>query len=200
MNTFKYTIDEARMIGDRLGVDWEKFDSWEFMKGLNAEKDPNEFKGSEVLVVNQDLALGKVVLNRLKNRPDYYSSPKEVEEGKLITHYYGDRVRRIFLAIAVVLLVGLPFVQEKLTIPVMAAIVMVLVLDYLAALMTPKQKWVSWANALVSTVALVVFEYLAVKAYANHNTVYFVTNQFLALMFLFAIYLNTKTLRAMLLR
>jgi len=106
-------------------------------------------------------------------------------------------VRQLFFVAAAIMLIGLPFVGPLVTLPVFISIFAILVLDFLAGLTNPRQMWVNWVNILVASIALVVFEYAAVKSFNDSRAFFFVVNQFLATLFLLAIYLSTKTLRGM---
>jgi amino acid permease len=72
--------------------------------------------------------------------------------------------------------------------------------------MNPKQKWVIIFNNIFSVLAFIIFEYSATHTYLNFSSTsgtavaFFWTNQALAIIFFFAAYFSTKTLRRFLLQ
>ena len=73
-----FTDDQAKKLGDSLGVDWNKIDLDEFKKGLSVESEHDD--GGELDVVDSKKDLAKIVLAHLKERSDYYTRLKKVEE------------------------------------------------------------------------------------------------------------------------
>jgi hypothetical protein len=73
-----YEPDEAKNIGDRLGIDWTSVELEQFRKGLEFEFEHG--KGSlETNVTNDDpLLTGKLAWAHLKNIPDYYDRLEEM--------------------------------------------------------------------------------------------------------------------------
>jgi hypothetical protein len=128
---------------------------------------------------------------------------ESLKNEKLLTrHYYGDAVRFLFMLAAIIMLITLPFLSSKLPVSIYVAILVILIISVLAGITNPLQKWISVLNAAIAVGASSVFEYYAVKSFVNNQvtTLYFVTNQVLAIVFLFALYYSIKTLRAMFLK
>ncbi len=128
---------------------------------------------------------------------------ESLKNEKLLTrHYYGDAVRFLFMLGAIIMLVTLPFLIGKLPVPLYISILVILAIGVLAGITNPLQKWISILNGLISTAALFVFEYYAVNSFTTSGvkTLYFIVNQLLALVFLFALYYSIKTIRAMFLK
>ncbi len=75
-----FTTEEAKRIGEALGIDWSKFDVEQFRKGIDVElehglHDPN------TNVTNDDpIMTGKIALAHLNEFPDYYTRLEEMEE------------------------------------------------------------------------------------------------------------------------
>jgi len=75
-----FTAEEAKEIGEKLGIDWSKFDVEQFRKGMDVElehglHDPN------TNVTNDDpLMTGKIALAHLNEFPDYYTRLEKMEE------------------------------------------------------------------------------------------------------------------------
>ena len=128
---------------------------------------------------------------------------ESLKNEKLLTrHYYGDAVRFLFMLAAIIMLVTLPFLSGKLPVPIYVSILVILLIGILAGITNPLQKWISVLNAVIAVGASSIFEYYAVKSLVAYQvtTLYFITNQALAFVFLFALYYSIKTLRAMYLK
>ncbi len=79
MNTYKFNTEEAKDIGDKLGISWDKFDVEQFAKGLNVELEHGS-RDPEINVTNNDPILtGKIALAHLKEYPDYYTRLEKME-------------------------------------------------------------------------------------------------------------------------
>jgi hypothetical protein len=73
------TVDEAREIGNRLGLDWSKVDLSQFRSGLEVEFE-HGLRDPETNVTNDDLTLtGKIAWAHLKEFPDYYTRLEQLE-------------------------------------------------------------------------------------------------------------------------
>lgn len=115
------------------------------------------------------------------------------------THYYGDKIRVLFFLSGILMLVSLPVFQEKLPVETSLSLVAIVLLTFLAGITNPKQVWLSFLNTAASLIGLVVFEYYAVKNFANFDN-FFIINQLLAIIFFLAFYFSAKTLRGFYLR
>jgi len=72
-------VDEARVIGDQLGVDWGHFDLEQFRRGLEVELEHGA-RDPETNVTNDDMHLtGKIAWAHLKEFPDYYTRLDKLE-------------------------------------------------------------------------------------------------------------------------
>jgi hypothetical protein len=75
----EFTSDEARSIGDGVGVDWERIPIEEFRMGLAVELEhgTHDF---ETNVTDDDLVTtGKIALAHLREFPDYYTRLERME-------------------------------------------------------------------------------------------------------------------------
>lgn len=124
------------------------------------------------------------------------------KEKKLTIHYYGDLVRFLFLLGAVVMLLTLPILNNLLPVSTFVSIFIILALALFAGFTNPRLKSTAIINTGVAIAGFVVFEYYAVSAYVTFGkfTLFFTTNQILAIIFLIASYYSVKTIRGMLLR
>ena len=75
-----FTAEEAKKIGEQLGIDWSKFDVEQFRAGMDIELE----HGTENQVTNvtddDPLLTGKIALAHLNEFPDYYDRLEEMEE------------------------------------------------------------------------------------------------------------------------
>lgn len=77
--TKQFTTEEAKTIGDNLGIDWSKFDIEQFRMGLGVESEHGAHD-PETNVTNDDLAMtGKIAWAHLKEIPDYYTRLNKME-------------------------------------------------------------------------------------------------------------------------
>ena len=110
-------------------------------------------------------------------------------------HYYGDIVRKLFLAGAALMLVALPFFQSLIPFSLSVSIFAALVIVLCAGLIAPTQKWITALNMLVAAGAIGIFEYYAATAYIATHIAFFTVTQILAIIFLAAFYYSVKTVR-----
>ncbi|AKM80531.1 TPA: hypothetical protein DDX46_04310 [Candidatus Saccharibacteria bacterium] len=75
----EFGTDDARKIGEQIGVDFTKFDLEEFRKGLAIELEHGSHD-PETNVTNSDpLLTGKIAWAHLKEIPDYYTRLEKME-------------------------------------------------------------------------------------------------------------------------
>ena len=75
----RFSSQEAKEIGDRLGLDWGDFDLEEFRRGLEVELEHGS-RDPETNVTNSDpLLTGKIAWAHLKEFPDYYTRLDKLE-------------------------------------------------------------------------------------------------------------------------
>jgi hypothetical protein len=76
----RFTADEARAVGDKLGIDWEAFDVEQFRMGMDVELEHGAHD-PETNVTNNDINMtGKIAWAHLKEFPDYYDRLEQMEE------------------------------------------------------------------------------------------------------------------------
>lgn len=69
----RFTEDEAKTIGDMIGINWDKISLKEFAMGLSVELEHGSHD-PETNVINDDEGLaGKIAWAHLKELPDYYT-------------------------------------------------------------------------------------------------------------------------------
>src|SRR5690348_15461606 len=100
-----------------------------------------------------------------------------------MAHYYGDIVRKLFIASAVTMIVTLPFLNSRLPVSTLTSVLIIVILSLAAGFIAPKSKLAISLDTAVSLLGLIVFEYYAVKAYRlySFSDTFFLVNQLLAL-------------------
>jgi hypothetical protein len=75
-----FTIEEAKEIGERLGIKWDRFDVEQFRMGMDVELEHGR-RDEDTNVTNDDpLTTGKIALAHLNEFPDYYERLEKLEE------------------------------------------------------------------------------------------------------------------------
>ena len=75
----QFTTEEAKAIGDQIGVDWNKYDLEQFRMGLAVESEHGSHD-PETNVTNDDPVMtGKIAWAHLKEIPDYYTRLNKME-------------------------------------------------------------------------------------------------------------------------
>lgn len=75
-----YTLEKAKEIGDKLGIDWLVFDVEQFRMGMDVELEHGTVNSS-TNVTNDDLLLtGRIALAHLNEFRDYYTRLAEMEK------------------------------------------------------------------------------------------------------------------------
>lgn len=76
----EFTKEEAKRIGDIMGIDWNKYDLEQFRMGLGVELE-HGLHDAETNVTNDDeITTGKIALAHLKEIPDYYTRLDKMEK------------------------------------------------------------------------------------------------------------------------
>ena len=76
----QFTQEQAKEIGDRLGIDWNIIPLEQFLLGINVELE-HGLRDPQTNITNDDPILtGKIAWAHLKEYSDYYDRLKEIEE------------------------------------------------------------------------------------------------------------------------
>lgn len=76
----EFTEEEAKEVGEKLGINWEKFDVDQFRRGMNVELE-HGLRDPETNVSNDNpITTGKIALAHLKEFPDYYNRLEKMEK------------------------------------------------------------------------------------------------------------------------
>lgn len=135
-----------------------------------------------------------------------YSIPEEDDAkggrwGPIFTrpHYYGDIVRKLFVAGDTIMILTYPFFRDRIIFSISISIFVIITVGVIAGFLNPRQKWSSILTFIISVGALSIFEYHAATSVTGEDRswfdLFFWTNQILAVIFLFALYYSAKTIR-----
>ena len=75
-----FTAEQAKEIGEKLGIDWSKFDVEQFRMGMDVELEHGKVDPHTNVSDDDPLTTGKISLAHLNEFPDYYDRLKEMEE------------------------------------------------------------------------------------------------------------------------
>jgi hypothetical protein len=76
-----FTAEKAKEIGEKLGIDWSKFDIEQFRMGMDVELE-HGLRDAHTNVTDDDpLTTGKITLAHLNEYPDYYTRLDKMETG-----------------------------------------------------------------------------------------------------------------------
>jgi hypothetical protein len=75
-----FSAEEAKQIGEQLGIDWSKFDVEQYRMGIDVELE-HGLRDQKTNVTNDDLLVtGKIALAHLNEFPDYYTRLEKMEK------------------------------------------------------------------------------------------------------------------------
>jgi hypothetical protein len=77
-----FSADEARGIGEQIGIDWETapFDVEQFRAGMDVELEHGLHDPSTNVTGDDAVTTGKIALAHLNEFPDYYTRLEQMEE------------------------------------------------------------------------------------------------------------------------
>lgn len=79
MGTKQFSTQEARTIGDRIGVDWTRIPVEEFRMGLAVELEHGAHDPATNVTDDDQEVTGKIALAHLKEFADYYTRLARME-------------------------------------------------------------------------------------------------------------------------
>ena len=74
-----FTKDDAKRIGESLGIDWTRFDIEQFRMGLDVELEHGSHEFSTNVTNDDEITTGKIALAHLNEFPDYYTRLQKME-------------------------------------------------------------------------------------------------------------------------
>ncbi|MCK4553449.1 hypothetical protein KAU19_00610 [Candidatus Parcubacteria bacterium] len=75
-----FTIEQAKQIGEQLGIDWNKFDVEQFRMGMDVELEHGTVDSNTNVTDDDPLTTGKIALAHLNEFPDYYTRLEKMEK------------------------------------------------------------------------------------------------------------------------
>lgn len=76
----KTSTQEARRIGDEIGVDWHRVDLEQFRAGLDVEFEHGSHDPQTDVTGDDPILTGKIALAHIKEFPDYYERLERMEQ------------------------------------------------------------------------------------------------------------------------
>jgi hypothetical protein len=77
--TGRTTTEEARRVGDEIGVDWSRFDLEQFRRGMDVEFEHGSRDPQTDVTGDDPIVTGKIALAHMKEYPDYYERLERME-------------------------------------------------------------------------------------------------------------------------
>jgi hypothetical protein len=90
----QFGLNEAREIGNTLGVDWKRFDVEQFATGLNIELEHGRENPRTDVTSDEPITTGNIVLVHLNRIPDYYTRLAVMEKEAQRAKGVGDPADR----------------------------------------------------------------------------------------------------------
>ena len=75
-----FTTEEAKEIGEQLGIKWDKFDVEQFKRGMDVELEHGTVDENTNVTNDDALMTGKIALAHLNEFSDYYDRLDKMEE------------------------------------------------------------------------------------------------------------------------
>jgi hypothetical protein len=73
------TPEEAKRVGDAIGVDWARFDFEQFRAGMDVELEHGSHDPQTDVTGDDPIVTGKIALAHMKEFPDYYERLERME-------------------------------------------------------------------------------------------------------------------------
>jgi len=81
-----FTAEEAKEIGERLGITWNEFDVEQFRMGMDVELEHGARSPATNVTSDDPLLTGKIALAHLNEFSDYYTRLDKMEEEAKAAH------------------------------------------------------------------------------------------------------------------
>ncbi len=75
-----FTTEQAKEIGEKIGIDWSKFDLEQFRHGMDVELEHGTVDPDTDVTSDDPLVTGKIALAHLNEFSDYYHRLDKMEE------------------------------------------------------------------------------------------------------------------------
>ncbi len=80
MTKKQFTAEEAKTVGEQLGIKWDEFDVDQFRRGMDVELEHGTQDPLTNVTNDDPIMTGKIALAHLNEFPDYYDRLEEMEE------------------------------------------------------------------------------------------------------------------------
>ncbi len=74
-----FTIEEAKQIGEALGIDWSKYDVEQYRMGLDVELEHGLLDPHTNVTNDDPMMTGEIALAHLNEFPNYYTRLEKME-------------------------------------------------------------------------------------------------------------------------
>lgn len=75
-----FTVEEAKQIGEQLGLNWSRFDIEQFRMGMDVELEHGTIDPQTNVTNDDPLMTGKIALAHLNELADYYTRLEKMEK------------------------------------------------------------------------------------------------------------------------
>jgi DNA-directed RNA polymerase alpha subunit len=75
-----FTAEEAKKIGEKLGIDWSRFDVEQFRMGMDVELEHGKISPKTNVTNDDPILTGKIALAHLNEFSDYYDRLEKLEQ------------------------------------------------------------------------------------------------------------------------
>lgn len=75
-----FSNEEAKELGEKLGIDWSKWDVDQFRRGMDVELEHGTVDANTNVSNDDPLTTAKIALAHLNEIPDYYDRLEKMEE------------------------------------------------------------------------------------------------------------------------
>lgn len=75
-----FTTEQAKQVGEKLGIKWDKFDVEQFRIGMGVELEHGKRDSTTNVTGDDPILTGKIALAHLNEFPDYYTRLVEMEK------------------------------------------------------------------------------------------------------------------------
>jgi len=75
-----FTTEEARAVGEALGIEWNQWDIEQFRRGMDVELEHGTVAPSTNVTNDDPIMTGKIALAHLNEFPDYYTRLGKMED------------------------------------------------------------------------------------------------------------------------
>ena len=79
MSKESFSQEEAKEIGEKLGIDWKDYDVEQFRMGMDVELEHGTVAADTNVTNDDPLSTGKIALAHLRELSDYYTRLEKME-------------------------------------------------------------------------------------------------------------------------